>query len=155
MIRVLFVCWGNICRSPMGEYILKQLVEERGVSDHFYIASAATSSEEIGNPVYPPARRELAAHGIDCSGHAARRIRKSDAETFDYIIGMEELHLRIMRKTFGSRAEGKLFRCLEFTASPDREIDDPWYTGRFSEVYEQILEGCEGFLDYLERNHLL
>lgn len=151
MIRVLFVCWGNICRSPMGEYILKDMVEKRGLSDKFYIASAATSTEEIGNPVYPPARAELAKHGINCKGHQARQVAASDYEEFDYIIGMEDIHLRIMKQRMfagiGGDPDGKLWLCMDLAGKTGQQVDDPWYTGDFSGVYRQIEEACEGLLE--------
>lgn len=147
MIRVLFVCWGNICRSPMGEYILKHMVEERGIANDFYIESAATSTEEIGNPVYPPARSELNRHGINCDGHRARQVRKSDYDDFDIIIAMEQIHVDIMiRRFFGNDNDKKIRLCMELANRPGEAVDDPWYTGRFNEVYNQITEACEGLL---------
>ncbi len=153
MIRVLFVCWGNICRSPLGEYILKDMVEKRGLAEQFYIESAATSTEEIGNPVYPPAREELARHGISCSGHHARQVRKSDYENFDLIIAMEDIHKRIMeQRFFGGDPDGKIKLCMELAGRPGEQVDDPWYTGRFGEVYDQIYSACEGLVEeYLRR----
>ena len=131
----------------MGEFILKNMVAERGLSDSFYIESAATSTEEIGNPVYPPARSELAKHGIDCSGHHARQVRKSDYDEFDLIIAMEEIHRDIMeRRFFGGDPEGKIKLCMELAGRPDEPVDDPWYTGRFGEVYNQITEACEALI---------
>jgi len=148
MIKVLFVCWGNICRSPMGEYILKDMVAKKGLSDLFYIESAATSTEEIGNPVYPPARAELAKHGIGCKGHSARQVRKSDYENFDYIIGMENIHINIMvNRFFGSDPDGKLYLCMDLAGHPGQQVDDPWYTGDFSGVYRQIEAACEGLIE--------
>ena len=147
MIKVLFVCWGNICRSPMGEYILKHMVEERGIANDFYIESAATSTEEIGNPVYPPARSELNRHGINCDGHRARQVRKSDYDDFDIIIAMEQIHVDIMiRRFFGNDNDKKIRLCMELANRPGEAVDDPWYTGRFNEVYNQIAEACEGLL---------
>ena len=147
MIKVLFVCWGNICRSPMGEYILKDMVSKRGFADEFYIESAATSTEELGNPVYPPARAELKKHGINCDGHHARQVRKSDYDNFDVIIAMEDIHVRIMQQRFfAGDPEGKIKLCMEFAGRPNEIVDDPWYTGRFNEVYNQITEACEGLL---------
>ena len=150
MIKVLFVCWGNICRSPMGEYILKDMVKKRGLEECFYIESAATSTEEIGNPVYPPARAELRKHGIDCNGHHARQVRPEDYERFDYIVGMEDIHIKIMKQrmfaAFGGDPEGKLRLCMDFTKHKGQQVDDPWYTGDFSGVYRQIAEGCEGII---------
>ncbi|MCR5747636.1 MAG: low molecular weight phosphotyrosine protein phosphatase [Lachnospiraceae bacterium] len=147
-VRVLFVCWGNICRSPMGEYILKDMVEKRGLGDRFYVESAATSTEEIGNPVYPPARAELKSHGIKCDGHHARQVRKSDYDNFDVIIAMEEIHRNIMeQRFFGGDPEGKIVLCMDLAGRPEEQVEDPWYTGRFSEVYDQITDACEGLID--------
>lgn len=143
--RILFVCLGNICRSPMAEFVMKDLVRKAGLERAFQIESAATSYEEIGNPVYPPARRELAAHGISCDGKTARHLEKRDYAEFDYLIGMETSNLRNMRRICGGDPEGKMHLLLDFAEHPG-EIDDPWYTGRFSEVYDQILEGCRGLL---------
>lgn len=145
MIKVLFVCHGNICRSPMAEFIMKKLVQDVGREAEFRIESAATSYEEIGNPVYPPARRELAAHGISCSGKTARHLEKKDYGTFDYLIGMDRMNMRNMERICGGDPERKMYRMRDFTDHPG-EVDDPWYTGRFAEVYAQILEGCKGLL---------
>ncbi len=146
-IKVLFVCWGNICRSPMGEYMLKDMVAKRGLEDQFYIESAATSTEEIGNPVYPPARRELAKHGIDCSGHHARQVRRSDYDDFDLIIATEDIHRRIMEERFfGGDPDGKIVLAMDLAGRPGEQIDDPWYTGRFEEVYGQLCDVCEGII---------
>jgi len=150
MTKILFVCWGNICRSPLGEYILKDMVAKRGLSDQFHIESAATSTEEIGNPVYPPARAELAKHGINCNGHHARQVTAEDYDDFDYIIGMEDIHLRIMKQrmfaSLGGDPEGKLWLCMDLAGRPGEQVDDPWYTGDFSGVYKQISEACEGLI---------
>ncbi|MBQ6326287.1 MAG: low molecular weight phosphotyrosine protein phosphatase [Clostridia bacterium] len=145
MLRILFVCHGNICRSPMAEFVMKDLVARAGLSDRFEIASAATSYEEIGNPVYPPARRELAAHGIGCAGKTARHLEKSDYARYDWLIGMEQANLRNMRCICGGDPDGKIALLLSFTGSGG-EIDDPWYTGRFAEVYRQIEAGCRALL---------
>ena len=147
MIRVLFVCWGNICRSPIAEFVMKDLVEKRGVADRFTIESAAHSSEEIGNPVYPPAKAELARHGISCEGKRARRMTREDYDRFDYIIGMEKLNLGYMSRILGADPEGKVHLLMDFTDHPE-DIADPWYTGDFSGVYKQILEGCEALLNH-------
>ena len=148
MIKVLFVCWGNICRSPMGEYILKDMVAKRGLEDRFHIESAATSTEEIGNPVYPPARKELAKHGIDCTGHHARQVRASDYDDFDIIIATEDIHKRIMEERFfGGDPDSKIVLCMELAGRAGEQIDDPWYTGRFAEVYGQLYDACEGLLE--------
>ena len=150
MIKILFVCHGNICRSPMAEYVMKTLVKDAGLSDRFEIASAATSYEEIGNPVYPPAKRELSKHGIGCAGHQARHMERSDYAHYDYLIGMDHENLRNMRRICGGDPEGKLYLLRAF-AGNSSEIDDPWYTGRFEEVYRQIDEGCRALLETLRR----
>ena len=154
MIRVLFVCLGNICRSPMAEFIMKSIISERGLSDRFYIASAATSTEEIwngvGNPVYPPAKRELAKHGISCEGKGAVQITKTDSGKYDYILGMEERNIRNILRIVGKDPEHKVKLLLDYSDHP-RDIADPWYTGNFESTYRDVVEGCEGFLLYLER----
>ena len=154
MIRVLFVCLGNICRSPMAEFIMKSIISERGLSDRFYIASAATSTEEIwngvGNPVYPPAKRELAKHGISCEGKRAVQITKADYGKYDYILGMEERNIRNILRIVGKDPEHKVKLLLDYYDHP-RDIADPWYTGNFESTYRDVVEGCEGFLLYLER----
>ena len=152
MFRILFTCWGNICRSPMAEFIMKDLVEKNGLSSDFYIESAATSTEEIGNPIYPPAKSELARHKIGVPGNElglsqkrARQMTHADYDRFDYIIGMENLNLSYMNRILGGDPEGKVHLMMDFTDHPE-DIDDPWYTGDFSGVYKQILEGCECLL---------
>ena len=154
MIRVLFVCLGNICRSPMAEFIMKSIVSERSLSDRFYISSAATSTEEIwngvGNPVYPPAKQELAKHGISCEGKRAVQITKADYGKYDYILGMEERNIRNILRIVGKDPEHKVKLLLDYSDHP-RDIADPWYTGNFESTYRDVVEGCEGFLLYLER----
>ena len=152
MIKVLFVCWGNICRSPMAEFIMKDIVEKNGLSSEFYIESAATSTEEIGNPIYPPAKSELARHKIGVPGNElglsqkrARQMTRADYDRFDYIIGMENLNLSYMNRILGGDPEEKVRLMMDFTDHPE-DIDDPWYTGDLSGVYKQILEGCECLL---------
>ena len=146
MIRVLFVCLGNICRSPMAEFIMKSIISERGLSDRFYIASAATSTEEIwngvGNPVYPPAKRELAKHGISCEGKRAVQITKADYGKYDYILGMEERNIRNILRIVGKDPEHKVKLLLDYSDHP-RDIADPWYTGNFESTYRDVVEGCE------------
>ena len=150
MIKVLFVCHGNICRSPMAEFVLKNMVEERGLAGMFHIESAATSTEEIwngvGNLVYPPAREKLAENGISCEGKRARQTTKADYGRFQYIIGMDSNNMRNMRKIYGGDPEGKLSLMLDYT---DRggDVADPWYTGNFDATWKDVNEGCRGFLD--------
>ena len=148
MIKVLFICHGNICRSPMAEFIMKKLVREKGLEDQFMIESAATSREELGNPVYPPARRKLSEHGISCQGHHARQMEKRDYDRFDYLVGMESYNLRNMMRILGSDPDGKVCRLLDFTGRPG-DIDDPWYTGDFTTAYNEIEEGCKAMLEKL------
>ncbi len=148
MTRILFVCHGNICRSPMAEYAMKDLVRRAGLAGRFQIASAATSDEEIGNGVYPPARRELARHGISCDGHAARRLTREDYGRWDLIVGMDRANLRNMERLWGGDPEGKLHLLLDFTSRPG-EVADPWYTGDFASTWRDVEEGCGGLLDRL------
>ena len=139
MIKVLFVCHGNICRSPMAEYIMKDLVCKAGRSGEFEIASAAASREEIGSPVYPPARRELQKHGIGCEGHRARQITEKDLDEYDLIFYMDALNQRRLARMFGPKAE----KCRPLL---DREVADPWYTGDFEQTWKDLVEGCEKIL---------
>ena len=148
MTKILFVCLGNICRSPMAEFIMKDLVKKRGIADEFVIASCATSTEEIGNPVYPPARRMLASHGIDCSGKRARQLNRADYDEYDLLFGMENRNIQRMRAICGGDPEGKIARLLDDTARP-RDIADPWYTDDFQTTWDDILEGCEALLNRL------
>ena len=142
MTKVLFICHGNICRSPMGEYILKDMVAKRGLAGRFSIASAAVSREEIGNPVYPAARRELQKHGIRCDGHAAHQITRSELREYDYIYSMDASNARYLKRLFGGEAE----KCRPLL---DRDVADPWYTGDFKQTWEDICEGCERILEEL------
>lgn len=146
--RILFVCHGNICRSPMAEFVMKWLVDEAGISDQFEIASAATSTEEIGNSVYPPARRKLAEHGISCAGKTARQLTRRDYDHYDLLIGMDSWNLRNMQRMCGGDPEGKISLLLDFTSHP-RDVADPWYTDDFEATWRDCLEGCRAVLDYL------
>lgn len=150
MKRILFVCHGNICRSPMAEYIMKDLVHRAGLDHEYYIESAATSTEEIGNPVYPPARRKLAEHGIACSGHAARQLRRSDYDKFDLLIGMDSWNIRNTNAICGGDPEHKIVRLLDLTKRPG-DVADPWYTDDFDATWRDCLEGCEALLKDRER----
>jgi len=150
MIKILFICHGNICRSPMAEYIMKDLVKKRGIAENFEIASAATSTEEIGNPVYPPAKAVLRSHGIRCEGHHARQVTRADYGHFDYLIVMDRYNVRNLNRIIENDELGKVKKMRDFS-DHGGDIDDPWYTGAFDEVYEQILAGCEGFLADIQK----
>ena len=153
MIRVLFICHGNICRSPMAEFVLKDMVKRRGLEKEFVIASSATSTEEIwngvGNPVYSPAKVVLESHGIDPSGKRAVQLKASDYDKYDLFIGMDSANIRNLNRMLKGDPEGKIYKFLTFAGS-DRDIADPWYTGDFDATYEDVLEGCVGFLAYLK-----
>lgn len=145
MKKILFVCHGNICRSPMAEFIMKKLVENARRQGDFHIASAATSTEELGNSVYPPARRKLAEHGISCDGKTARQLTRRDYDEYDMLIGMDSYNIRNMKRMCGGDPEGKINLLMDFTDRPG-EVADPWYTGDFSATYRDCMEGCEGLL---------
>ena len=147
MIKILFVCHGNICRSPMAEFLMKELVEKKGLGERFYIESAATSTEEIGNGVYPPVRRILNARGIDSSSKRARQMTAQDYEKFDYIIYMDQNNLRNM-KYIVSDTCGKVSRLLDFTNYP-HDVADPWYTGDFELTERDVENGCNALLEFL------
>ena len=140
MTKILFVCHGNICRSPMAEYVMKDMAEKAGRSEEFHIASAAVSREELGNPVYPPARRELAKHGIRCDGHAAHQITRQELETYDAIYYMDASNGRYLQRLFGEDAA----KCRPLL---DRDVADPWYTGNFEQTYADVVEGCRRILE--------
>ena len=142
MIKILFVCHGNICRSPMAEFVLKDMARKAGVAERFVIASAATSREELGNPVYPPARRELARHGIGCDGKFARQITARDLEEYDYIYYMDSRNRRYLGQMFP-----QYDRFLPFLG---RDVADPWYSGDFTQTWQDICEGCERILEELQ-----
>ena len=149
MIKMLFICHGNICRSPMAEFVMKDLVEKAGLDWTFEIASAATSTEEIGNPVYPPVRRKLAEHGISCAGKTARQLCKEDYAYYDYLVGMDRANLRNMQRICGGDPENKISLLMDHT---DRPADgaDPWYTGDFEATWQDVLEGCSRLLEKLK-----
>ena len=145
MHKILFVCHGNICRSPMAEYLMKELVKKAGREAEFEIASAATSDEEIGNPVYPPVREILSRRGISCKGKTARQLRRDDYDRYDYFIGMDSANRRNMFRLFDNDPKGKVSLLLDYTDHP-RDVADPWYTRNFSQTEKDIEEGCKAFL---------
>ena len=149
MISILFVCHGNICRSPMAEFVMKDMVQKAGIADNFFIASAATSAEEIGNPVHRGTRNRLAGEGISTAGKYARQMTRKDYAEYDYLICMDRWNLRSMERIVGPDREGKLSLLLDYTDRAGAEIADPWYTGNFDETYDDIVEGCRGLLKKL------
>lgn len=152
MIRILFVCLGNICRSPMAEFVMKDLVKKAGLTEYFEIASAATSSEELGNPVYPPARRKLAEHGLDCTGKTARQLTAADYRYYDLLVGMDASNLRNMQRICGGDPQRKISLLLDYTARPG-SVADPWYTGDFEATWRDVNEGCAALLEQLKQTH--
>lgn len=148
MIRVLFVCHGNICRSPMAEFVLKNMLKQKGISTNFYVASAATSREELGNPPHSGTKRKLREHGIYTNGKYAVQLTKSDYNKYDYLIGMEGINIQNMLRIVGDDPYSKLWRLLDFTDTPGN-IDDPWYTGDFETTYQEVYKGCECLLEHI------
>jgi len=152
MIKIMFVCHGNICRSPMAEFILKDMVKKKGIENEFFIASSATSTEEIwggrGNPVYPPAKAELKRHGISCDGKTAVQLKKDDYEKYDLFICMDSMNYRNILRIFGSDKDEKVRKLMTYT-SRDGDVDDPWYSRDFATTYRDISDGCEGLLKEL------
>ena len=146
MVKILFVCHGNICRSPMAEFVMKDLVKKAGLEAQFHIESAATSTEEIGNSVYPPARRKLAEHGIDCTGKTARQLTNSDYDNYDLLIGMDRANLRNMHRICGGDYAGKMHLLMDYTDRPG-DVADPWYTDDFESTWRDVLAGCRGLLE--------
>ena len=141
MVKILFVCHGNICRSPMAEFVFKDMVKKAGLGEQFQIASRAVSREELGNPVYPPARREMNRHGIVCDGHCARQITREDCDAYDHIFYMDGSNLRYLNRMFPGETK---FRPLL-----ERDVADPWYTGDFTQTWEDICRGCKAILEEL------
>ena len=148
MKKILFVCHGNICRSPMAEFVMKDLVRKAGLENQFYIESAATSTEEIGNEVYPPAKRKLAEHGISCKGKTARQMRRSDYDRFDLLIGMDAWNIRNMTSICGGDPEGKIHMLMDFTERKG-DVEDPWYTRDFDATWRDVSEGCQCLLEWV------
>ena len=152
MIKVLFICHGNICRSPMAQYVFQYMIDQKGLTGKFYIDSAATSTEEIGNGLHYGTRNKLNEVGIPWGHHRARQISPKDYQKYDYLIGMDEANVRNIRRMMGSDSQGKIYKLLQF-ADSGRDIADPWYTGNFDETYVDIVAGCEGLLDFIIHNH--
>ena len=150
MINILFVCHGNICRSPMAEFVMKDMVKKRGLENEIICASAATSDEEYGNPVYPPARRKLAQHGIDCAGKTARQLTRADYDRFDLLIGMDEWNMKNLRRLFPDDPEHKLGKLLSLCGD-GRDVADPWYTGDFEATWQDINKGCEALIEHITK----
>ena len=149
MIKVIFVCHGNICRSPMAEFVMKDLVKKAGLESQIHIESAATSTEEIGNPVYPPACRKLAERSIGCADKTARQLKNRDYDQFDFLIGMDKANIRNMFRICGGDFDGKMHLLMDYTDRPGTEVADPWYTGDFEATWQDVLSGCQGFLNTL------
>ena len=146
MTRILFICHGNICRSPMAEFVMKDLVRQAGRASEFQIESAATSREELGNPVYPPAKRKLSEHGISCSGKTARQMTSRDYNRYDLLIGMDQANIRNMRRICNGDPENKFHLLLDYAGREGTAISDPWYTGDFDTTWKDVLEGCTALL---------
>ena len=149
MTKILFVCLGNICRSPMAEFVMKDLVKQAGLESQFRIDSAATSREELGNPVYGPARRKLAEHGISCGVHRARQLQPRDYSEYDLLIGMDQANIRNMDRICGGDPQRKIHLLLDYAGRPGQEVADPWYTGDFETAWQDISQGCQGLLKEL------
>lgn len=154
MLKVMFVCYGNICRSPTAEFVFKALIKEKKLDDKIYVSSSATSSEELGNPVYPPSKEEMKRHGIDCTGKCAVKLRSSDYEQYDMFVGMDDMNIRAMMRILNGDPDGKIHKLMDFTPEGG-EVSDPWYTRRFDKAYEDIDRGCLGLLEYIKENGLL
>lgn len=150
MIKILMICHGNICRSPMAEFVMKDLIKKEGLEDKVFVASAATSREEIGNPVHYGTKRKLEQFGISVAGKYAVQLTKKDYETYDYLLGMDQQNIRNIYKIIGEDKEGKVCRLLDLVENK-RDIADPWYTGNFDKTYDDVLEGCEKLLAIVKK----
>ncbi len=154
MINILFICHGNICRSPMAEFVFREEAQKRGLGDRFFIDSKATTSEEIGNPVYPPVRRLMNGLGIDVSGKTASKMKDEDYDRFDYIIAMDDENLWGLKRIIGEDTDNKVSLLMSYTDRPGN-VSDPWYTRDFETAYRDIREGCSGFMDFLIREEMI
>ena len=156
MVKIMFVCHGNICRSPMAEFIFKDLISKKGVAERFYVSSCATSTEEIwngvGNPVYPPAKRVLNSRGINCDGKRAVQLKKEDYNNYDYFVGMDGANIRNMHRILMGDPDKKIYKLLTFAGRSD-DVADPWYTGDFETTYRDVSEGCNALLEYIINNN--
>ena len=150
VIRILFVCHGNICRSPMAEFVLRDMVERQGWAERVAVESAATSTEEIGNPVHPGTREKLRQAGISCQGKRARQIRPEDYERFDWIVGMDDWNMRNLRRMFPGDPKGKLHKMLDFCGTGS-DVADPWYTGNFDATWQDVQRGCRAMMKQMEK----
>ncbi len=152
MIKILFICHGNICRSPMAEFVMKDMVKKAGLESRFQIASAATSTEETGNPVHRGTREKLRQAGISCAGKTARQLTRSDYAAYDYLIGMDTWNIRNMHRMLGGDPDKKIYKLLEFAGST-QDVADPWYTGDFETTYRDVVAGCQGLLSKIMNHH--
>lgn len=149
MIKILFICHGNICRSPMAQFVMQDIINREGMQGEFLIQSAATSTEELGNPVHPGTRNKLAEFGISTEGKRAVQIRRADYDKYDYLIGMDTWNIKNMKRILGEDREKKIYKLLDFT-NRGGDIADPWYTGNFDETYRDVKEGCEALFKHLQ-----
>ena len=152
MIKVLFICHGNVCRSVSAQYIFDEMIREAGLEDQLFCESAATSREEIGNPIYPPMKQALVNHGVVIGDHRARQLRQSDYDEYDLIIGMDSENMYYMKHILGDDTEGKIHTLMEYTDRPDELIDDPWYTRDFETAYRLIKKGCGALFERLRED---
>ena len=155
LYKVLFICHGNICRSTAAQYVMQDMVKRAGLAESFFIDSAATSTEEIGNPVYPPMRRTLESHGVPCEGHRARQMTRRDYDAFDLIIAADDENLYYMNRICGGDPERKFHLLMDYTDRPGTEISDPWYTRNFERAYEDVVKGCTGLLGHLRESGMI
>lgn len=154
MIKILFICHGNICRSPMAAYVMKDLIKKAGLEADIMVDSAAVSREELGHPMYPPAFEELARHGISGEGHCAKEMQRSDYDQFDLLIGMDNSNMRRMQHLIGDDVAQKCYRLMDFT-NQSRDVADPWYTGDFEQTWHDVCEGCQALLQWIRRESFL